>query len=75
MGKKANIGRYGQPISETIAFPDDATVNDVLAHFKEHIVKGETLHIDGDSVEGDYEFENDGEQATTIYIVPNTTGA
>lgn len=71
MPKIARIARLGQAVSEFHSFPDGAVVDDVVAHFNEKVAKGETLAIDGDPVEGDYDFEDE----STVHIVASTTGA
>jgi len=71
MPKLGRIARLGQKASEEVAFPSNATIDDLLAHFGENLSKGESLAIDGTPVDGDDEFD-DGD---VVYIVASTTGA
>jgi len=71
IGKSFKIGRFGSAMSEEIALPGNATINDAIAAADITVVKGETLAIDGEAVSGNYQFE-DGDK---IYVVPSTTGA
>lgn len=71
MPKTARVGRLGHAVTEEVAFPDNATIDDVLAHFGEEVQKGESLAINGEPVTGKDEIES----GDTIFIVPSTTGA
>ena len=68
--KTGEVGRFGTRVCK-YALDDDATVEDLLAAASETLKKGETLSVDGETVEADYDF-NDGE---TVVIMPSTTGA
>ena len=68
--KTAKIARINGQVQE-YAFGDGETVADLLAAANETLKKGETITLDGDVVETDYEFESGDE----FIIVANVTGA
>lgn len=70
MPKTCRVARLNEPMSEEVAFLDEATIDDVLAHFGESLAKGESLAIDGETVNGQ-DIAKDGDR---IFIVPSTTG-
>jgi len=71
MGKSVSVARLNEEVPAPRAFADNATVNDVLNAYDVELEKGETLAINGTSVNGSHKPRN-GE---TIYISPSTTGA
>ena len=71
IGKTFKVGRFGSVMSEEIALPGTATVNDAIAAVEMSVEKGETLAIDGKTVSGNYVFED----GAKIYIVASATGA
>ncbi len=64
------VGRTGGRVCE-YNLPEDSTVDDLLSAHSEALKKGETLSIDGETVESDYEL-GDGDE---VIIFPSTTGA
>lgn len=72
MPKTASVGRMGQRMSESIVFPDNATIGDVLARFEITLKKGEGVAIDGTPVTTATVLP---EEDNKIFVVPNTTGA
>ena len=53
------------------ALPANATVEDLLTAAGEKLKKGETITLDGDTIDADYEYSAGDE----FVIVPSTTGA
>lgn len=70
MAKNGTIGRMGARAC-TYILGDDATVDDLLVAAEETLVKGETITLEGEVVEGDYDFDDQD----SFVIMPNTTGA
>lgn len=68
--KQAKIGRFGKPLQE-FAFQDGETVNDLLTAAGETLKKGETLTIDGETVRGNYVFQDED----VVMIEASVTGA
>jgi hypothetical protein len=68
--KIAKIGRMNGRICE-FALPIKATVEDLLTAAGETLKKGETITLDGETVDSDYDFDAGDE----FVIVPSTTGA
>jgi len=71
MGKRVTVARLNDDVPNPKAFGANATVNDILNAFDIELEKGETLAINGVSVDGRTK-PNDGE---CIYISPSSTGA
>jgi len=71
LGKKVTVARLNDDVPAPKAFGEQATVDDVLNAYGIEIEKGETLAIDGSSVNGQT-IPDDGD---CIYISPSSTGA
>ena len=61
----------GETVPEYIAFENDADVDTVLSAFDVDLEKGETLAINGESVDG----KTIPEDGQVVYISPSSTGA
>ena len=68
--KIAKIGRFGGRMCD-YSLAEDATYEDLLAVGNETLKKGETLTVNGETVDVEDEVE-DGDE---VVIVPSTTGA
>ena len=68
--KTAKIARINGAVQE-FAFADGETVADLLTAAGETLKKGETITLDGDTVDKDYVYD----AADEFVIVPSTTGA
>jgi len=71
MGKSVSVARLNEEVPRPMALGENATVDDFLNAYEIELEKGETLAINGTSVNGSHKPRN-GE---TIYISPSTTGA
>jgi len=73
MGKRVTVARLGseEDVPPYKPFENDATVNDILDAFGVDLAKGETLAIDGKSINGNHKPEDED----VIYVSPSTTGA
>lgn len=70
MSKIAKIGRMNGRVCE-YALANNATLEDLLTAAGETLKKGETITLDGEVVDTDYDFDASDE----FIIVPSTTGA
>ena len=71
MPKSVTVARLNDDVPTPKAFGDDATVDDVLNAYGVELEKGETLAINGKSINGSHKPLN----GDCIYISPSSTGA